>query len=270
MRRGPCPSPSPGPGRSPEAAVRGPVTIWGEDCRGVDAGDEAADWFSALLETPVRLVEMTDDCLRPPDPDVARPGDLVSFADCFPVLLIGRASLEELNGRLGAPTSMRRFRPNLVVEGARAFAEDHWWRLRIGEVEFEGAENCERCTFPTIDPETGVKDPARADADPRDLPPAPRGRGVPRTEPHPAHPRHRPGGGPRRSPRLIRRPGAAAEPRPATGRRRPRPREGSPRSGRRRRRNRAIPPPPRSPAVSPSGRAGSDRRTSPRSRACGR
>ena len=148
-------------GTEPGRGGARPVTIWGDDCRGVDAGDEAADWFSALLETPVRLVEMTDDCLRPPDPDVARPGDLVSFADCFPVLLIGRASLEELNGRLGAPTSMRRFRPNLVVEGARAFAEDHWWRLRIGEVEFEGAENCERCTFPTIDPETGVKDPRR-------------------------------------------------------------------------------------------------------------
>ena len=138
-----------------------PVTLWGEDCRGVDTGDEAAEWLSALLGTPVRLVEMTDDCLRSPDPDVARPGDLVSFADCFPVLLIGRSSLDELNGRLGEPTSMRRFRPNFVVEGARPFAEDHWWRLRIGEVEFEGAENCERCTFPTIDPDTGARDARR-------------------------------------------------------------------------------------------------------------
>ena len=138
-----------------------PITIRGDDCRGVDAGDEAADWFSALLETPIRLMEMTDDCLRYADPDVGRPGDLVSFADCFPILLIGRASLDELNARLEAPTSMRRFRPNLVVEGAPPFAEDHWWRLRIGEVEFEGAENCERCTFPTIDPDTAVKDARR-------------------------------------------------------------------------------------------------------------
>ena len=149
----------------PDAGLAGAesrqVRIWGDDCRGVDAGDEAADWFSALLEAPVRLVEMTDDCLRTPDPEVARAGDLVSFADCFPVLLIGRSSLDELSGRLGEPTSMRRFRPNLVVEGARPFAEDHWWRLRIGEVEFEGAENCERCTFPTIDPDTGTKDARR-------------------------------------------------------------------------------------------------------------
>ena len=138
-----------------------PVTMWNGDTRGVDAGDEAASWISALLETPVRLVEMTDDCLRTPDPEVARPGDLVSFADCFPVLLIGRSSLDELNGRLGEPTSMRRFRPNLVIEGAPPFAEDHWWRLRIGEVEFEGAKNCVRCEFPTIDPDTAVKDARR-------------------------------------------------------------------------------------------------------------
>ena len=155
----PATVPRAAPGSGGDAAR--PVTMWNGDTRGVDAGDEAASWLSAVLQTPVRLVEMTDDCLRPPDPEVARPGDLVSFADCFPVLVIGRASLDELNARLEEPTSMRRFRPNLVVEGAPPFAEDHWWRVRIGEVEFEGAENCERCTFPTIDPETGTKDARR-------------------------------------------------------------------------------------------------------------
>ena len=102
------------------------VTIWADGCRAVDAGDDAARWLGGVLDAPVRLVEMTEDCHRPADPDVARPGDLVSFADCLPVLLVGRASLDELNARLAEPTSMRRFRPNLVVEGARAFAEDHW------------------------------------------------------------------------------------------------------------------------------------------------
>ena len=156
------------PGRAPLAVPRAgpnggpgprPVTVWGDDTRGVDAGEEAARWFSELLETPARLVEMTDECLRPVDPDVARQGDLVSFADGYPVMLIGRASLDELDARLDAPTSLRRFRPNLVVEGARPFAEDHWWRLRIGEVEFEGVENCVRCEFPTIDPDTGRRMP---------------------------------------------------------------------------------------------------------------
>ena len=137
------------------------VTLWSDGCDAVDSGDEAASWFEDLLGTPVRLVEMTEECLRPADPDVARPGDLVSFADGYPVLLTGRASLEALNARLGNATSMRRFRPNLVVEGAPPFAEDHWWRVRIGEVELEGAENSERCAFPTIDPDTGVKDPGR-------------------------------------------------------------------------------------------------------------
>ena len=141
--------------------ARAAVTVHGDDLHGVDAGDEAARWFSDLFETPARLVEMTDDCLRPVPPAAARPGGLVSFADGYPVLVIGRASLDELNARLAEPATMRRFRPNLVVEGARPFAEDHWWRLRIGEVELEGAENCERCMFPTIDPDTGEKDARR-------------------------------------------------------------------------------------------------------------
>ena len=56
---------------------------------------------------------------------------------------------------------MRRFRPNLVVSGGAPFAEDGWRRIRIGSVVFEGVENCERCEFPTIDPDTGIPDPKR-------------------------------------------------------------------------------------------------------------
>ncbi|HEB67953.1 MAG TPA: MOSC domain-containing protein, partial [Gammaproteobacteria bacterium] len=70
---------------------------------------------------------------------------------------ITTASLADLNRRLAQPVPMRRFRPNLVIEGAEPYAEDTWTRLRIGEVEFEGVKNCSRCVFTTIDPETGTK-----------------------------------------------------------------------------------------------------------------
>jgi uncharacterized protein YcbX len=56
---------------------------------------------------------------------------------------------------------MRRFRPNLVVNGQLPYAEDGWRRLRVGEVEFEGVKNCSRCIFTTIDPDTGEKHPDR-------------------------------------------------------------------------------------------------------------
>ena len=135
--------------------------IWGQECTALDAGDPAAHWMSAAIDKPVRLVAMDDRVKRRPDPDCTLPDDEVSFADCYPVLAIGRSSLDDLNTRTRAPVSMRRFRPNFVIGGGAPYAEDDWRRIRIGPVEFEGVENCERCELPTVDPETGIPDPRR-------------------------------------------------------------------------------------------------------------
>ena len=64
----------------------------------------------------------------------AQPGDEVSFADSMPLLLVSLASLEALNRRLDRPVPMGRFRPNLVVEGVDAHAEDTWKQVSIGDV----------------------------------------------------------------------------------------------------------------------------------------
>jgi uncharacterized protein YcbX len=137
------------------------VTVWRDQCDAIPAGAQADAWFSDYLGLPCRLVQMTDELVRGVDPDYGRVGDEVSFADGFPLLLISEASLADLNNRLQTPVSMRRFRPNLVVDGERAYAEDQWRRIRVGDVEFEGVKNCSRCVFTTIDPDTGVKDPSR-------------------------------------------------------------------------------------------------------------
>ncbi len=52
---------------------------------------------------------------------------------------------------------MLRFRPNLVIEGAEAFAEDGWKRIRIGDIEFHLLKACARCILTTIDPATGER-----------------------------------------------------------------------------------------------------------------
>jgi len=83
----------------------------------------------------------------------------VSFADGFPLLLITEAALSELNSRLPAPVPMDRFRPNLVVSGAPAHAEDGWRRLRIGSAEVELVKPCARCAVPSIDQRSGERDP---------------------------------------------------------------------------------------------------------------
>ena len=83
------------------------------------------------------------------------------FADGFPLLLIGQASLDDLSQRVGRPLEMLRFRPNLVVEGSAAFAEDGWKRIRIGSVEFVVAKPCSRCILTTLDPATGERNEDR-------------------------------------------------------------------------------------------------------------
>lgn len=81
----------------------------------------------------------------------------VSFADGFPFLITNLASLEELNSRLDSAIDMRRFRPNIVVEGAGAWDEDNWTSARIGETAFTLVKPCSRCVMTTVDPDQGVK-----------------------------------------------------------------------------------------------------------------
>ena len=135
------------------------VTIWRDKCPAVAVGETPDRWFSEYLDFNCRLVFMREGDHRPVNPDYATPGDEVSFADGFPLLLISEGSLADLNSRLEQPASMRRFRPNIVVDARDAFAEDRWQRIRIGDVEFEGVKACSRCVFTTIDPDTGIKDP---------------------------------------------------------------------------------------------------------------
>jgi len=145
----------------PEAGETRQVTIWRDQCTAMDYGPDYDRWFSEYLGLECHLVRMRNTDVRAVNPDYGVGGDEVSFADSFPLLLISEASLADLNNRLDNPVSMRRFRPNIVVSGCDAFDEDHWQRLRIGDLEFAGAKACSRCIFTTIDPETGEKDPDR-------------------------------------------------------------------------------------------------------------
>jgi uncharacterized protein YcbX len=123
--------------------------------------EPATAWLSAFLQRPARLAWQADPTGRPVRNN-ALPGDRVSFADGYPLLLASTASLSAVNDWLvqaGAePVPMTRFRPNAVVTGADPWAEDHWpgHRLRIGDVTFRAAKPCDRCLVTTIDQDTGV------------------------------------------------------------------------------------------------------------------
>ena len=146
------------PGPAPGAPTR-TVTVWGDRVAALDAGDAAAGWLGERLGTPCRLVYMPADCRRPVDPAYAPAGRRVSFADGFPLLVLTQASLDGLNARLPVSVPMDRFRPNLVIDGAEAHAEDGWRRLRIGAVTIDLVKPCARCVIPSIDQATAARDP---------------------------------------------------------------------------------------------------------------
>lgn len=136
------------------------VNVWRDRLSAALAGAEADDWLSARAGRTCRLVYMDAPATaRPVDLEFGREGDRVSFADGFPLLLTTEASLDDLAARLGADLPMQRFRPNIVVAGTPAWAEDGWTRVTVGQVSFRVVKDCARCKITTIDPLTGAVSP---------------------------------------------------------------------------------------------------------------
>jgi len=132
------------------------VQVW-EDRGVAQAHALGSAWFSDYLGAPHELVYMPEQYQRQVNPTRAKPGDIVSFADAYPFLLISEASLADLNSRLDEPLTMERFRPNIVISGTEPFAEDGYARVRVGEISFRGPKRCERCVITTVDPATGER-----------------------------------------------------------------------------------------------------------------
>jgi uncharacterized protein len=145
----------------PAGAALLKVSVWSSTLLAAAAGPEPDAWFSAYLGRPARLVYLDDPTRRPVDPGYCRQGDVVSFADGYPLLLTSAGSLSELGGWLAAdgeaPVPMTRFRPSVVVTGAPPWAEDRWRRIRIGAVPFRVAKPCGRCVVTTTDQVTGER-----------------------------------------------------------------------------------------------------------------
>ncbi|MFD8011854.1 MOSC domain-containing protein [Streptomyces sp. NPDC058955] len=155
----------------PEPSATLTMDIFDKTVETVPAGEAAAAWFSAHLETDARLVHLdAPEHRRPVDPAHSLPGDTVSLADGYPLLVTSTASLDALNALVEqgdraheGPLPMTRFRPNLVVDGTAPWAEDGWTRLAVGDVTFRVAKPCGRCVVTTTDQTTAErgKEPLR-------------------------------------------------------------------------------------------------------------
>jgi uncharacterized protein YcbX len=133
------------------------VQIWDDTCVALELHKEANEWFTHALGIDTRLVYMPATTKRLVDNNYASNNEIVSFADAFPLLIIGQSSLDDLNARLDTPVLMNRFRPNLVFRGGQAFCEDSFKTFRIGDVVFDAVKPCGRCLLTTIDQEEGLK-----------------------------------------------------------------------------------------------------------------
>jgi uncharacterized protein YcbX len=167
------------PLQSPPAPQTHVVSVWRSHGLIVDeCGDEAAAWLTEALGAAARLVRIGASFRRPVlrkpryaagvTPAAAElvegrvvTFDRVNFADGYPFMAVGEASLADLNARLAARgeawVPMDRFRPNLVISGSAPFAEDTWTRVRIGSLELRGAGPCGRCIVTTTDQRTGER-----------------------------------------------------------------------------------------------------------------
>lgn len=134
------------------------VTVWNSICDALILPSNINEWFSEVLETDCQLVYMPDESEREISKFFNRDHEIVSFADGYPFLLIGENSLTDLNEKLETKLPMNRFRPNIVIDGAAAFAEDRWKKIRIGETVFRSTKPCARCVMTTIEQNSGEFD----------------------------------------------------------------------------------------------------------------
>lgn len=131
--------------------------VWDDPVEALHVSPAADAWFSMQLNKPCQLIKMDMNNKRYIENKYKVNNEYVSFADSMPFLIIGQASLDDLNKRLENPVPMSRFRPNIEFTGAGPFQEDTWDKIQIGKVIFQVTKPCARCVMTTIDQETGSK-----------------------------------------------------------------------------------------------------------------
>jgi uncharacterized protein YcbX len=133
------------------------VVIWDDTVTTVEVDAKISTWFSDRLGISCKLVFFPEENARPVDPTYKVNNEHVSLADAYPFLILGESSLQDLNMKLNEPVPMNRFRPNFVVRGSDAYAEDSWRNFSIGNIQFVGVKPCARCVLTTVNQDTAER-----------------------------------------------------------------------------------------------------------------
>jgi len=134
------------------------VQVWGSRCDAFDAGDEVAGFLSGWWGRTVRMVRFDLSSRRLSNPEWTAGREVTTlFTDGYPLLVLSRASIDDLAARVGRALPVERFRPNLLLEGVGAYAEDDATVLTAGAVRLQLTKACIRCVITTIDQATGAR-----------------------------------------------------------------------------------------------------------------
>ena len=159
------------PTRLPDTGRRISFTMFdpeGEVFEGIDCGDEPAELLTRVVGDPVRLLVTPQDADR--RSTFTAPSRLVEhrvvegvparYHDRAPLLVVNEASVAALAGVTPSECGVdfSRFRPNILVGGTTAYAEDRWERISTERGVFlEGVQWCSRCQVPTVEQTTGAR-----------------------------------------------------------------------------------------------------------------
>jgi uncharacterized protein YcbX len=139
---------------NPEVEKEIEVVIWNDTIQAGLMPPSYNQWFSDIFQKDLRLVVMQEHHHRQIDRRYAEEGEMVSFADGYPFLLVQESSLSFLNEKLDKHVQMIRFRPNIIISGGLSFEEDTWTNIEVGNVELKLVKPCGRCKVINIDPMT--------------------------------------------------------------------------------------------------------------------
>lgn len=131
------------------------VEVWGAQFHAYEVSHSASQWFSDQLGSNCRLVKMVDgeDRIK----TFADGETRLSFADGYPYLVLGTASLALLNEKVDQEIPFNRFRANIIVNTASPHEEDSWRAMSIGDAELQIIKACARCVVTTIDQSTAER-----------------------------------------------------------------------------------------------------------------
>uniref|UniRef100_A0A336M721 CSON010423 protein n=1 Tax=Culicoides sonorensis TaxID=179676 RepID=A0A336M721_CULSO len=138
-----------------------------------DCGDKVAEWISDFIlheKKGLRLVyyplNYPTRPIRPKNrvfPEMS-PDHVGALHDATSFMMINESSVDDLNSRLNFNVKPVLFRSNFVMKGPKAFEEDNYKWVKIGdETIMKVVKPCLRCLFTNVDPDTGKK---REDGEP--------------------------------------------------------------------------------------------------------